>query len=145
MIGLFIGPALHSNSNINYVDKKVAAWNNSGGHWFFIHLKNLWMSCTRDEGWRLSPAFDLAQDIGQRGEHVLFFDLDVVYPGRASLVRMGRAWGVSGAKDIIEQVFSAVSHWREEYLICGIEQKDILITQKGSALRVATLNKIVKH
>lgn len=88
------------------------------------HLKNFWMICTREEGWRLSPAFDLVPDIGQRGEHVLFFDLDPVYPGRANLLRMGRVWGVSGAKDIIEQVFCAVSHWREEYLACGVAQKD---------------------
>jgi len=89
------------------------------------HLKNFWMICTREEGWRLSPAFDLVPDIGQRGEHVLFFDLDPVYPGRENLLRMGRLWGVSGAKDIIGQVFSAVSHWREEYLACGVAQKDI--------------------
>ncbi len=89
------------------------------------HLKNFWMTCTRDEGWRLSPAFDLVPDIGQRGEHVLFFDLDPVYPGRANLVRMGRSWGVSGAADIVEQVFSAVSPWREAYLACGVAQKDI--------------------
>ena len=89
------------------------------------HLKNFWMTCTRDEGWRLSPAFDLVPDIGQRGEHVLFFDLDPVYPGRENLLRLGRSWGVSGATDIIEQVFNAVSHWRETYLACGVALKDI--------------------
>jgi len=89
------------------------------------HLKNFWMTCTPNEGWRLSPAFDLVPDIGQRGEHVLFFDLDPVYPGRASLLRLGRSWGVSGAADIIEQVFNSVSHWREAYLVSGVALKDI--------------------
>lgn len=32
------------------------------------HLKNFWMTCTIDEGRRLSPTFDLVPDIGQRGE-----------------------------------------------------------------------------
>ncbi len=89
------------------------------------HLKNFWMTCTSDEGWRLSPAFDLVPDIGQRGEHVLFFDLDPVYPGRSNLVRLGRLWGISGAVEMIEQVFTAVSRWREEYMACGVTQKDI--------------------
>ncbi len=89
------------------------------------HLKNFWMTCTCEEGWRLSPAFDLVPDIGQRGEHVLFFDLDPVYPGRANLERMGRVWGVSGAVEIVEQVFTAVAGWREEFNACGVMQKDI--------------------
>ena len=89
------------------------------------HLKNFWMTCTLNEGWRLSPAFDLVPDIGQRSEHVLFFDLDPVYPGRVNLERLGRSWGVSGAAEITEQVFNAVSHWREAYLACGVAQKDI--------------------
>lgn len=89
------------------------------------HLKNFWMTCTRDEGWRLSPAFDLVPDIGQRGEHVLFFDLDPVFPGRANLEGLGRAWGISGAVKIVEQVFSALAGWREEYLFCGVKQNDI--------------------
>ncbi len=89
------------------------------------HLKNFWMTCTSKEGWRLSPSFDLVPDIGQRGEHVLFFDLDPVYPGRASLERLGRIWGIARALEIVEQVFKAVSGWREEYLACGVTQKDI--------------------
>jgi len=34
VLGLFIGPTLHSNSNINFVDKMMATWINSG--WPFI-------------------------------------------------------------------------------------------------------------
>ena len=89
------------------------------------HLKNFWMTCTCDEGWRLSPAFDLVPDIGQRGEHVLFFDLEPVYPGRSNLELMGRSWGISGAVEIFEQVISAVAGWRDEYKACGVTQEDI--------------------
>ncbi len=89
------------------------------------HLKNFWMTCTKEEGWRLSPSFDLVPDIGQRGEHILFFDLDPAYPGRANLERLGRAWGISGAAEVVEQVFEAVAGWREEFLTCGVVKKDI--------------------
>jgi len=89
------------------------------------HLKNFWMTCTSDEGWRLSPSFDLVPDIGQRGEHVLFFDLDPIYPGRSNLERLGRSWGIPGAVDIVEQVYSAVAEWRGEYKDTGVTAKDI--------------------
>jgi serine/threonine-protein kinase HipA len=88
------------------------------------HLKNFWMLCDSKTGWRLSPAFDLIPDIGQRGEHVLFFDLDPVYPGRANLEKLGRSWKIPGAATIVDQVFSAVAHWREEFTACGVSQED---------------------
>ena len=89
------------------------------------HLKNFWMVCDIDKGWRLSQAFDLVPDIGQRGEHVLFFDLDPVYPGRVNLEKLGRLWGISGAKAIVEQVFTAVSGWKEEFRARGVTPGDI--------------------
>ena len=89
------------------------------------HLKNFWMTCTSKDGYRLSPAFDLVPDIGQRGEHILFFDLDPVYPGRVFLEKLGRTWGISGSAEIVDQVFTAVFGWREEYWSCGVAQEDI--------------------
>ena len=88
------------------------------------HLKNFWMTCTREEGWRLSPAFDLVPDIGQRGEHVLFFDLDPIFPGRSNLERLGRSWGISGAAAIVEEVFTAVADWRRVFADIGVTEKD---------------------
>ena len=89
------------------------------------HLKNFWMVCDSMQGWRLSKAFDLVPDIGQRGEHVLFFDLDVVFPGRANLGKLGQSWGISAAVNIVDQVFSAVADWRQEFKACGVASKDI--------------------
>jgi serine/threonine-protein kinase HipA len=89
------------------------------------HLKNFWMVCDSMQGWRLSKAFDLVPDIGQRGEHVLFFDLDAVYPGRAKLERLGQSWGISGAVQIVDQVFSAIADWRQEFKACGVALRDI--------------------
>ena len=83
------------------------------------------MTCTSEERWRLSPSFDLVPDIGQRGEHTLFFDLDPVCPGRSNLERLGRAWGIPGAAKVVEQVFEAVAGWREEFLAAGVVNQDI--------------------
>jgi serine/threonine-protein kinase HipA len=88
------------------------------------HLKNFWMVCDVAQGWRLSPAFDLVPNIGRNDEHVLFFDLDPVYPGRSKLERLGRAWGVSRASAIIEQVYTAVATWRVEFKACGVPAAD---------------------
>jgi serine/threonine-protein kinase HipA len=89
------------------------------------HLKNFWMVCDSIQGWRLSKAFDLVPDIGQRGEHVLFFDLDAVYPGRANLEKLGKSWGISGAVKVVDQVFSAVTDWRQEFKACSVDSRDI--------------------
>jgi serine/threonine-protein kinase HipA len=89
------------------------------------HLKNFWMVCDSEQGWRLSPAFDLVPDIGQRGEHVLFFDLDPVFPGKANLEKLGRSWGISNAGAIVEEVFSAVAGWQEEFETCGVTAQDV--------------------
>lgn len=89
------------------------------------HLKNFWMVGDANAGWRLSPAFDLVPDIARRGEHVLFFDLDPCFPGRTRLEKIGRAWGISGAAAIVEEVFSAVAGWRGEFAASGTPAKEI--------------------
>jgi hypothetical protein len=30
---------------------------------------------------------------------------------------LGRSWGISGAVEIVEQVYAAVAEWRDEYKI----------------------------
>ncbi len=88
------------------------------------HLKNFWMICDSRSGWRLSPAFDLIPNIGENSEHVLFFDCDPSYPGRKTLERLGKSWGVTHAKSIVEEVFSAASGWREEFSAFGVPAND---------------------
>ncbi len=88
------------------------------------HLKNFWMTYDHEQGWRLSPAFDLIPDVGQRGEHVLFFDLGAYYPGRKKLENLGRSWGIRNAEIVVEQVFAAMSGWREEFTRSGVPEHD---------------------
>ena len=88
------------------------------------HLKNFWMVHDHEQGWRLSPAFDLIPDVGQRGEHVLFFDLGAYYPGRKKLETLGRRWGIHHAELVVGQVFAAVAGWKEEFTASGVPEND---------------------
>ncbi|MFZ4856704.1 MAG: type II toxin-antitoxin system HipA family toxin [Desulfuromonadaceae bacterium] len=90
------------------------------------HLKNFWMVYDHQEKWRLSPAFDLVPDIGNRGEHVLFFDIEPFYRGRKSLEIIGRRWGIANPEAVVEQVFKAVTDWKEEFSCRGVSEADIL-------------------
>ncbi len=76
------------------------------------HLKNFWL--LRDEnGYGLSPAFDLLPDTGARREHVLLFDLSPIPPGPAGLTALGRKWGVTGHAAIVRDVVAALSRFAE--------------------------------
>ena len=90
------------------------------------HLKNFWMIHDHRQGWRLSPAFDLVPDIGQRGGHVLFFDTGAYYPGRKALQLLGRSWGIKNADAIVDQVFEACTHWKELFSDNDVPESDIV-------------------
>jgi serine/threonine-protein kinase HipA len=90
------------------------------------HLKNFWMVHDHEQGWRLSPAFDLIPDIGRRGEHVLFFDHSAYYPGRKNLENLGKRFGVRTAEIVVTQVFDAMAGWKEVFSSTGVPEKDIL-------------------
>ena len=89
------------------------------------HLKNFWMIYDREQGWRLSPAFDLVPDIGQNGEHVLLFDLGPYNPGRRKLANIGRQWGIRNADIVVSQVFDAVGDWKDTFARTGVSDNDI--------------------
>lgn len=90
------------------------------------HLKNFLMIHDHEQGWRLSPAFDLIPDVGRRGEHVLFFDLDGYFPGRKNLEALGKRWRIRNAGNVVAQVFDAVAGWKEEFAGTGVPDKDIV-------------------
>lgn len=41
-----------------------------------------------------------------------------------SVEQLGRSWGVSRAAEIVEEVFTAVSGWRQEFKDCGVLDED---------------------
>jgi serine/threonine-protein kinase HipA len=72
------------------------------------HLKNFWM--VRDAaGYRLSEAFDLVPDVGERREHCLAFEYERVAPTHAELNAIARRWGVADASTLIDAVVASTA------------------------------------
>jgi serine/threonine-protein kinase HipA len=85
------------------------------------HLKNFAM-LRLDEGWRLSPAYDLVPDIGRNREHVLAIGPGRDTPDAATLIEVGRRWLGSTAAvcDIVGQVATAVTNFERVAKDCGL-------------------------
>ena len=89
------------------------------------HLKNFAMLHDED-GWRLTPAYDLLPDVEQRREHILHFGAGGLIPSAEAMVALARAFGLSskGALAIGDEVIEAVSRWREVFDAVGVPQGD---------------------
>ena len=77
---------------------------------------------------RIEAWISLAGDRVLAGEMVCEIESDGRGRGAfryASLERLGQSWGVSGAVQIVDQVFSAVADWRQEFKACGVALRDI--------------------
>ena len=72
------------------------------------HLKNFWMVHDQ-QGYRLSPAFDLVPDVGERREHTLAFEYERGAPTRAELLRLATRWQVQSSEVIIDEVLKSMS------------------------------------
>ncbi|MEO6064468.1 MAG: HipA domain-containing protein, partial [Burkholderiales bacterium] len=72
------------------------------------HLKNFWMIHDQ-QGYRLSPAFDLVPDVGERREHTLAFEYERGAPTRAELLRLATRWQVQSSEVIIDEVLKSMS------------------------------------
>ncbi|MDD2583015.1 MAG: type II toxin-antitoxin system HipA family toxin [Desulfuromonadaceae bacterium] len=88
------------------------------------HLKNFWIVFDHQQGWRLSPAFDLIPNIGRNDEHVLLFDTSAYFPGRVKLEKLGKQWGIHNSANIVAQVFDAVACWRTRFNNAGVPDVD---------------------
>jgi len=90
------------------------------------HLKNFCM-LHDDEGWRLSPAFDLVPNIGFNQEHVLRIGLDYRPSGRATLISEAKHFGikrVKRAEDLVQEVYTAVLEWPESFSDNDVPKED---------------------
>jgi len=90
------------------------------------HLKNFAM-LHADEGWRLTPAYDLTPDEPARGEHVLHFGKAGHRPDAQALADLARAFGLSSAvsRRIRTEVADAVTGWRRRFAGYGVGIGDI--------------------
>lgn len=71
------------------------------------HLKNFWM-VRYGNGFRLSEAFDLVPDVGERSEHCLAFEYERFAPTRAQLIAAADRWGVPDADAHIDAVLASI-------------------------------------
>jgi len=90
------------------------------------HLKNFAM-LRDDQGWRLTPAYDLLPDVNERREHVLNFGAVGLIPTAAAIDAQAPAFGISraAAAAIHEQVIGTVSTWQAQFRACGVPETDI--------------------
>lgn len=88
------------------------------------HLKNFWM-VNAGGGYRLSPAFDLVPDVGEKGEHTLCFDLAFIPPLKNDWLKIGKLWGVRGAHSILEEVAAAMSAFEGLARRSGVPEENI--------------------
>ena len=90
------------------------------------HLKNFFM-LHNDEGWRLSPAFDLVPNIGFNREHVLRIGLDNRPPDLETLMQEAGHFGLKRrqqAKEVVMEVHEAVLEWPAIFAANKVPAKD---------------------
>ena len=90
------------------------------------HLKNFIM-LHNDEGWRLSPAFDLVPNIGSNREHVLRIGLDNRPPGFETLLEEAKHFGIKRrqqAVGMVGEVHTAVSEWSTVFRACNVPERN---------------------
>jgi len=90
------------------------------------HLKNFCMMHD-DEGWKLSPAFDLVPNIGFNLEHVLRIGMSNKQPDLETLLSEAKYFGIKRrqpALDIIVNIHSVVSAWESVFTACAVPSKD---------------------
>ncbi|MEA3416131.1 MAG: type II toxin-antitoxin system HipA family toxin [Thermodesulfobacteriota bacterium] len=90
------------------------------------HLKNFLM-LHNDEGWRLSPAFDLVPNIGFNREHVLRIGYDSRPPDLETLLQEAGHFGLKRrqqALKMIMEVYKAVSEWSKVFAAYNVPKKD---------------------
>lgn len=107
------------------------------------HLKNFLM-LHDDEGWRLSPAFDLVPNIGFNQEHVLRIGLDNRPAGLKTLLAEAKHFGIKRrqqALDIIKEVHEIVTAWPDVFSMYNVPGKDAKVIGKDITQRCSRINK----
>jgi len=107
------------------------------------HLKNFLM-LHDDEGWRLSPAFDLVPNIGFNQEHVLRIGLDNKPAGLETLLAEAKHFGIKRrqqALDIIKEVHEIVTAWPDVFSMYNVPGKDAKVIGKDITHRCSRIIK----
>ena len=102
------------------------------------HLKNFWM--VHDPGgYRLSPAFDLVPDVGERREHTLAFEYERSAPARTEMLALAKRWHVPNAQTIIDDVLMSMATFATAANARRVPATNIIEIGRDIARRTALL------
>ncbi|HKH44438.1 MAG TPA: type II toxin-antitoxin system HipA family toxin [Thermoanaerobaculia bacterium] len=96
------------------------------------HVKNFAFRMTAEGGWELAPAYDLVFTPGPGGEHTMTIAGEGRAPARSHLLKLADLAGILGrdAQAILEEVASAVAHWRAHARLAGVSTKTAKAIEK---------------
>ena len=104
------------------------------------HLKNFWM-IYEEAGYRLSEAFDLLPDIGERRDHTLMFQFDYGPPARGTLLDIALRWGIgtADAEAGLDAVLASIARFAKVAEAHGVPPANIKFIANDLKLRKARL------
>lgn len=91
------------------------------------HLKNF-MMLHDNNGWRLSPAYDLLPNPKNRREHTISVGYDFVPPTMSSLLGLDQHFDLDSedeAASIVSEVHQAMQQWQEVFLHYQVPEIDV--------------------
>ena len=88
------------------------------------HLKNFTV-LRKENGFCLSPAYDLLPDTEMRREHDLMIGSSFLPPTRTDLQKLANKWKIQKANKIIDEIVAVVSKWRSMFRKYKVPDSDI--------------------
>jgi len=97
------------------------------------HVKNFAFRMTAEGAWELAPAYDLVFAPGPGGEHTMTIAGEGRAPARSHLLKVADLAGISGrdAQTTLEEVASAVAHWRAHARLAGVGARTAKAIEKA--------------
>lgn len=104
------------------------------------HLKNFCM-LHKKSGFCLSPAYDILPDITSKREHVLSFPmgLSAYMINKDTLKKIGENYNIQNPDQIIDDVYFAVSAWKEIFHKFEVPDKEIKNLEQSIESRLTSL------
>jgi len=101
------------------------------------HLKNFSLMHD-DQGYQLTPAYDLVPNMAQNREHVLRFGLTASPPTRDELVKIAKQYNLQSkqAVTVIDEVANAVSRWEAVFADYEVPPHDVARLKKDIEARL---------
>lgn len=97
------------------------------------HVKNFAFRMTAEGGWELAPAYDLVFALGPGGEHTMTIAGEGRAPASSHLLKLAELSGISDrdAQAILDEVTSAVEHWRDHARLTGVSARTARTIEKA--------------